>query len=287
MDSNFIFQIDNSFVCNEYKKDNFKIVIDESIVENSCALYFCSHDIYFPNEESVFVNKIVERNFYEWFKIRLKNVRKHIFLRDIHKQWYLSGINAEINSPEKILKFLQFETRGFKVTALGSSAGGYAAVLYGSLLKADKIFSFNGQMELNSLLKSSSGKENPLLFKFENTDLRKYFDLKPFLINDVDIFYFYSKKSTWDVLQVNHIAGSAIERIGFNTAHHGIPFFKCSLHDVLNSSKDELLSFSKKNHNPILFSIRCSGLWRVSIFCIGLLYTIGKNKISFFSRGTS
>jgi hypothetical protein len=280
MNPSAIFQIDHPLVSEEYKKSNYEIILDESVPKGTCALYFCSHDIYFPNEKAAFQKKIIERNSYEWFNRRLKNVHKHIFLRDIHKQWYLTGINSSIDSPEKLFQFLFYETESCTVTTLGSSAGGYAAILYGSLLKADKIFSFNGQTELNSLLKSTSNRLNPILFKFQNTDLKKYYDIKLFLNTDSNIFYFYSINSVWDKQQALHVSDSKINCIGFKTTHHGIPFLKCSLSSVLNLSKLKLISLSNKKFNPILFSIKISGVYPVTIF----LLKISINKIYFFLK---
>ena len=110
-----------------------------------CVVYFSSHNIYYPNTEEVFRKKIIEKDAYEWYSTRIEAGHKHIFIRDIQKQWYIQGINKRINSPEKLLDFLKKECEGYRIITVGSSAGGYAAVLYGSQLGAEKVFSFNGQ----------------------------------------------------------------------------------------------------------------------------------------------
>ena len=61
------------------------------------------------------------------------------FVRDVYKQWYLKGVNAEIDSIEKLYEFLKAETEGYQIVTVGSSAGGYAAVLFGYLLNATKV----------------------------------------------------------------------------------------------------------------------------------------------------
>jgi len=48
---------------------------------------------------------------------------------------------------------LREESKRYSVITLGSSADGFAAVLYGQLLDAEIIYSFNGQFENNPLLK--------------------------------------------------------------------------------------------------------------------------------------
>lgn len=280
-----IFQVDHPLVCQEYEKENFRIVIDEARPEGGCAIYFSSNDIYFPNNEGSFRHRIVEKDSFEWYGNRINGVRKHIFVRDIRKQWYLTGINSRINTPDRLLKFLELETAGLTVVAVGSSAGGYAAVLYGSLLRAERILSFNGQMELNSLLETSNELVNPIIFSRQETDLRRYYDVKPFLRRDAEIFYFYSIASDWDARQAAHIVDSPIKSIGFSSSHHGIPFFKCTLRDVLDFSNEKLIAISGRRHHPLVFSIANSGIWRVGTFSLNLLGTVFRRKVVDMLRG--
>lgn len=267
MKDNFVFQIDHPAVLHEYNKDNYKIIFDEQQQKKYCTLYFSSHSIYFPNEEMDFNDRIISRDAYEWFKSRVSFSHKHIFLRDIFKQWYLEGINSIINSPEKLLGFLREQTRGYKIITIGASAGGYAAVLYGASLGAERILSFNGQMELESLLNKSSESTDPLLFRLQGTPLRKYYDLKPFINDSVNIYYFYSKHSEWDAQQAQHVANLPIHFVPFNIGKHGIPFLKCSLPKVISLGELQLKNMTKAVHHPLIFSIIISGYINVAIYC--------------------
>jgi hypothetical protein len=261
----FVFQTDSDIVKKVYRESpNFIIrYSDDSTNREYCTIYFCSHNIYFPNSESVFMKRIVEGDFYEWYGTRIRKSYKHIFVRDIFKQWYLTGINVEINSPQKLLEFLQQETEGYKVITMGSSAGGYAAVLYGSLLKANRVMAFNPQFEVRSLLTKSDENVDPLIFRLKDTSLSEYYDLRHWIDPiTVDIFCFYSTGSTWDKEQYEHtkdIAG--IHRIAFSTAHHGIPFLKVCLPKVINLDKDTLLALTGRIQHPYLFSVKMAGLW--------------------------
>lgn len=258
----WVFQVDSEAVKAVYDDGNTLIQFDKNCGNrNTCAIYFSSNDIYFPNTEAAFTKRIVEKNFYEWYNTRFEGVYKHIFVRDVHKQWYISGINREVNSPEILLHFLASETQGYSIKTIGSSAGGYAAVLYGSLLNADRVFSFNGQFEIATLLQKSSSAVDPLLFRYADTHLAKYYDLKPFLNEAVDIYYFSSKKSAWDNQQFTHICDiSSIRAIQFDTAHHGIPFVKDALSKVINSNTDDLNRMTKGVHNPVFFSFARIGV---------------------------
>ncbi|WP_397445426.1 hypothetical protein [Polaribacter sp. R77954] len=259
----WVFQVDSHIVQTVYNtQNNYLISYNQDCTDNkTCAIYFSSNDIYYPNAEDIFKKKIVDKNFFEWYGTRIKNVYKHIFLRDVHKQWYLSGINKEISSPEELLKFLMRETIGYSITTIGSSAGGYAAVLYGSMLKAKKAIVFNAQFEINSLLDTSSSNVDPFIFKYRTLPVSEYYDIKPFINNDLDVFYFLSAGSDWDSEQHHHIKDvKSINVIRFNTKHHGIPFLKIAVEKVINLKSEKLRKYTNYTNNPIFFTIRMIGI---------------------------
>lgn len=259
---NYVFQTDSQAVKVAYTTfDNYYIDIDNTQSKKYCALYFSSNNIYFPNQQDVFENAIVNKNRFEWYGTRIKKAHKHIFLRDIKKQWYLTGINSNIDNPISFIEFLKKETKGYKVITIGSSAGGYAAVLYGQLLNAETIYSFNGQFEINSLLERSTEKIDPILFReCDNKDLRPYYDIKDFIVNPKTIHYFCSKNSSWDIGQYNHISAVPMNIYHFNTSHHGIPFIKSILPVLINNPIDGYKKYEGRKLNPILFSVRVGGL---------------------------
>lgn len=260
--TDFVFQTDSDIIREAFEKDNYLVVYNEQCANKSvCAIYFSSNDIYFPNSEEVFRKRIIEKDFYELYQTRITSAYKHIFVRDIKKQWYVSGINSRIHSPELLLTFLQGETEGYSIITLGSSAGGYAAVLYGSLLSAIRVFSFNGQFEVNSLLNTSNAQIDPLLFRNRGSALSKYFDLKDFINRNIDIYYFVSSASEWDYQQYIHISNiPSVKTILFDTNHHGIPFVKSALPFVINLDSIALDKFVGKTFNSISFSIRIVGV---------------------------
>jgi hypothetical protein len=211
---------------------------------------------------------VIKRDIYEWEGITIKGVRKHIFLRDIHKQWYLTGINSNIHSPVLLLDFLRKECDEQRIITVGSSAGGYAAVLYGSLLGAEAVYSFNGQMELCSLLTTSSYGINPLVFKFAESERAKYYDLRHFISKVIQIYYFYSINSDWDSQQAAHVRDLKLIGVGFWSSRHGIPFIKGALPDLWKVSHGALLNLSKSTQHPLMFSIRLSGYVQVIRFMV-------------------
>lgn len=258
-----VFQTDSVIVQQAYQNsDNYLIEYDTNGDKNYCAIYFCSNDIYFPNNEEIFRKRIIEKNFFEWYHSRIKKASKHIFVRDIFKQWYLAGINQKINTPDKLLDFLRKETKGYQLITIGSSAGGYAAILYGSLLCAKQILAFNPQFEIESLLKRSSENKDPLIFRIKD-ERRRFFNIIPYINENTDIYYFYSNASQWDIEQNKQVKSySKIHKIAYNSHHHGIPFLKVALPITINLERNKLIEFSKKSHNPIFFTIQMVGIRR-------------------------
>lgn len=264
----YSFQVDSEIVQSAYNKmPNYLIEYDDDNSRSGlCAIYFCSHDIYFPNNEEQFRKRIVEKNFYEWYRLRVPQAHKHIFVRDIFKQWYFKGINAQINSPEKLLLFLQKETEGYKTICVGSSAGGYAAILYGCQLKSEKVYAFNSRFDFSNKLEKSNETKDPLLFR--NFGLsKKYLDLVTAVdFNSTDVYYFQSINSKLDKPQGVHIKDiKSIHKIRFRTAHHGVPFLKVAIPKVFEMSKEQLFKYENKINSPILFSIGRVGIYNAII----------------------
>lgn len=262
MTENIVFQADDPIVLKEYNNsNNYLIEFTPGVEKTYCALYFSSHSVYNPNNEDAFTRDVIRKNKYEWYGTRIPYAHKHIFLRDLIKQWYLTGINGKINSPETLFRFLEKETDGYKIIAMGSSAGGFASVIYGQLLKADMILSFNGQFEVNSQLKTSTSIIDPIVFRNQhNPELRKYYDTRNFIINPKSIHYFFSKKSEWDFQQQSHITDLEIYKTAFLTGHHGVPFLKSNLPAILRQGKKSLEKISGKTYHPLFFSIMQVGL---------------------------
>ena len=258
-----VFQVDHDLILKSFKEsDNYLIQYNKRGNKEKCVIYFSSNNIYYPNEPQVFQKDIVEKNRFEWYGARITDAHKHILIRDIKKQWFLNGINEEINTPTKLFDFLKRETEGFKnIVTLGSSAGGYAAVLFGQQLNANLIYSFNGQFEVNSQLEKSKESIDPLIFRYkDDTNLRGFYDIKKYITNPKTILYFTSAKSSWDMEQQAHISDLKMQTFSFSTSHHGIPFIKSILPKLLNMDVDELIKHKGGNINPILFSIRVGGL---------------------------
>ncbi|MFR9547138.1 MAG: hypothetical protein SNJ29_16420 [Rikenellaceae bacterium] len=276
-----VFQTDSDIVNDVYfNQSNYLVEYDDKCSSTEyCAIYFCSNDIYYPNREDIFRKRIVEKNFFEWYGSRVAKAHKHIFIRDIFKQWYLSGINSTINDPEKLEAFLKEATKGYKTIMVGSSAGGYAAILYGSLLHASRVIAFNPQFEINSLLKKSNETIDPLLFRLRDSSVSKYYDIVPIINSAVPIYYIYSDSSPWDASQKKHVGElDNLYEIPFNSKHHGIPFLKVALNVVLNLTEKDFIKYQNNRQNPIIFTIKMVGVIETFTGLIKQLYKSYKKR---------
>ena len=288
MKSDVTFPITSPLVRECYaQEDNFlveftPVAVSSEDIPPVCAIYFSSHGLYYPNTEEAFRQNILKNNRFEWQRNKVPYASKHIFLRDLHKQWYLTGVNAELDTPEKLKNFLRCETKGYRVVCLGSSAGGYAAMLFGSLLDASLVISFNGQLNLNLLLDDPEKEAaNPIVFaNRENPGLNRYYNLDRFIENRNDFFYFHSARSAIDIQQLAGIT-VPINVIRFATGHHGIPFPRCCLRKLLSYSAEDFLRYKNMTFNPVAFSIRVAGIKNTVYFGLKVVWT--QIKARFFS----
>lgn len=242
-------------------------ILDLKQDDDRCFIYFSSNSIYAPNTREAFEQKLIRENRFDWKNNIVTSSRKAIFIRDILKTWYIKGINSEINSIEKILEFLKQETKGLRVTCVGSSAGGYAATLFGSLLEAERVFNFSGQFSLFKHIEPEDIRiEHPLLVENEHvSEINQYFSLISYIQNSsVPVFYFYPNRCDLDKPQAQEVASlSTVYSYAFNAAEHARTCYPVNLLDLLIKSNDELISLHLKHKckviHPLDFSLSVSG----------------------------
>ena len=87
----------------------------------------------------------------EWFYLNnifdlINEEYKVLFLRDVNNEWYLNGLKGLSDNIDKTIEFLKkkiIESECENIVMIGSSAGGFGAILYGTLLNVNKIIVFN------------------------------------------------------------------------------------------------------------------------------------------------
>lgn len=218
-----------------------------------CIIYFSSNFVFHPNTKEAFYDQIIKKDRYEWFHTRIDCGSKHIFMRDIKKRHYLTGINSNLDTIEKVIDFLKSETEGYKIITVGSSSGGFGAVFFGQKLNAERIYCFNGQFVLDYRCTF-------FWSETEKTLAKRYSDIRDYLKTPSRIFYFCSNKSIGDIRQFKYIENTGINIFSFNTSVHGVPFLKNNLPVVLNLKIHELETLSNKRYDPLFFSIKMVGI---------------------------
>ncbi len=279
-----IFQVNSPSVLKGFEANNYHIDFNtnDDCDQYLCVIYFSSNEIYYPNTINAFNYSINERDKYEWKNNQFPNAHKHIFIRDIRKQWYMGGINSKLDSTVKVYEFLKEESKGYRVHTVGSSAGGFAAILFGSLLNAIRVYAFNAQLNLKVNMQTSSPKVDPILFqKADIEEYKRYFDLSNFINNKVDYFYFQSCHSKMDLEQYDALSRQAkqsLKIIRFKTANHGFPFLRINLPHVLKFNEKDLNLLVNKTFHPIAFSIDLIGVTATLKFMIKALVNRYKKK---------
>ncbi|NDP28016.1 MAG: hypothetical protein GZ087_11405 [Flavobacterium sp.] len=263
--NDFIFQVDSDLVKKVYfESENIMIIDDQDTTSNLCVIYFSSNELYYPNTKSSFTNAILKRDKYEWSNNRFPDAKRHIFVRDIQKQWYIEGVSAKMNTPKLVAEHLIKLCKDYIVFTIGSSAGGFAALLFGSIIKAKRVYAFNSQLDLTIIIKNSNAFVDPILFKYLQDDSRlKCYKIANFMTKDIKYFYFQSANSKMDIDQYNTCSEkNLLKKIEFATSNHGFPFLRHNLLYVLRLSENELEEMTRHNLHPFIFSVKIDGFCR-------------------------
>lgn len=131
--------------------------------------------------------------FFEFRNFLQENFSKynqHFFV-DKKTLWYTKGIEDISTNIDETLEYLKQLTEGYEhVIFIGASMGGYAALLYGSLLNVDHVIAFRPQTIIsNELNPAINLKENPM-------DL-SYYDIRK-VINPKTEYHIYGDSSITD-----------------------------------------------------------------------------------------
>lgn len=229
-----------------YCNDNY-LIKNYNSKSNICYVFFSSLSLY-PSRDEFALKEVCDNNRYEWDKIAsndkiIKNSSRIIFLRDLHKVFYQKGINAELNSIEKMADFINDNTEGFDVYLIGSSAGGYAALLFSSLIKnVKRVYSFGGIL---NLALHSSYYESTFFGDFD----KKYSNISSMISKSALIYHFYGSQSQYDLNEIAEIDKKSFNNIVFiplkSKKHAPRPSGR-DLVKILTCSDNHLIKISNK-----------------------------------------
>ena len=132
--------------------------------------------------------------FVNFLNNNFKDISKHFYIDD-HCEIYHKGISGISNNIDETVAYLQNEIKNYKnVIFFGNSGGGYAAILFGSLLKINTVIAF----------------VPPTILRRTNIIDEKYRDISKY-INDVTTYCIYGDESIINENNCHHI--SHCERI--------------------------------------------------------------------------
>lgn len=261
-----------------YHRENYK-VIDLENESNICLVCFSSNGLYYPNTVKEFEKQIIIRDIYEWENICCSNMvmdyaKRIIFVRDIFKQWYVSGINENYNSIDKVYELLLQLTKGYQVVTLGGSSGGYAAVIFGIRLNAVKVYSFSGQFTIMDEVEDYF-----FLKRYKNNEVyAQYYELDKLLKNNksVPIYYFYPANCMQDVQQFNYIKHDEnIYSFAFKYSTHATTMYRCNFPYIVIKSNEELYQLFQKCKGSVFTKKK---FLFVSTDWLSFWYELKKNK---------
>ena len=197
-----------------------------------------------------------DRDWFEWYNHKNRSIDKAIYIKDPYKSWYLGGVNSTYDTVSKLLKFLVNETNGYKnITAIGASSGGYASLLFGTKLKANKILIFSAYFDLEN--KKSYILENLKKYNKSTKQFEEYKDITDLVNNsNSNIYYFVGKYSKEDQDQIRYSKNiTHLKTFLFNSYIHGIPFCRGNLTSLVFLDIDELNKLYLINKNKTISSL--------------------------------
>lgn len=260
----------NDIVETLYKKDNY-LIIDNCNESNKCVVFFSSNGLYYPNTRESLITTVLEKDKFEWKNIASNKLvesyyARMIFIRDIHKLWYVYGISKQVNTIDKMLSLLKDITNGYEVTLVGNSSGGYLATLVGAILNVEKIISFSGQLNLFPAIYYSS--DDSLGEVSRNKENTKYFDLSQWLKkSNVPLFYFYANMNSDDVDQKKILESMQKDNTfiyAFNSSIHGVLMEGVIYPYILTASIEKLISI--RNDSRVYTSISFARKIKIPIY---------------------
>ena len=226
----------NLIIKNRQGMSNIVIEDGDDSDSHVIAVYCSSNGIYFPNDEKTFCNRIIDQNKYDWKNNRFLGVRAHIYIRDLWKQWYVEGVNAHLNSIDRVAHYLQnWKKRDDQFIFLGSSAGGYMACILACIL-GGTAYAFSPQITL------SLEEKNWLLLRHSNdVAFQKWYDINDKILGaDAEFFIFFGKRNLEDVHQLMRIKNcKRVFLLPFSTNKHGVVCFSSNVR-VFNKKKEKL-----------------------------------------------
>ena len=163
---------------------------------------------------------------FEFKNFLQKNVDCHfIFVKDTNQCWYHKGAIGLGNNIENVtqnLKNIIKKINYSKVVTIGGSMGGFAALLFGSLLNVDGIISFSAQTFIdkeNRRLYDDDRWSKQIKYVHKNFQ-KKYFDLSFLEFNNIKVYSIYGKDDRLDKIHSQKLKSKGINISSYSGGHN-------------------------------------------------------------------
>ena len=153
-----------------------------------------------------------------------------IYIKDLKHHWYLTGIPGAGNTVPEITEFLKgkaTEFRATRVITLGTSAGGFAALLFGAQIGATSIIAISPQTFMNkwNCIRYLDYRwlDRVVEVYRANDDNRQFLDIKS-LVSEYqgDVTLIYDVTHRLDNLHAGRISGNHIVRVEEKSGGHNV-----------------------------------------------------------------
>lgn len=161
------------------------------------------------------------------------------------------------------------------MVTVGASAGGYAAVLFGSLLQAEYALCFAGQFSIEYVLPRTGEHYYKYLFDFyRNANSCPYFNLTAILKNSqLPVYYFLPVGSEPDQEQfrtVSHLEN--IHTFYIQDSTHGVALYAPAVKKLIQASPEEIRKIFEKYKgrklHKFLLSFMLANKWEFIVFAL-------------------
>jgi len=213
-----------------------------------------NHILFEENKEStelvVYFSSASSNKSFEGYNLMSQYEQNKLFIRDPYRTWYHGSKDGALKTVEDHISCIKSYIENFdthKITFIGASMGGYAALLFGSIFNVGKIIAFSPQIILNSKVPFTPNVE------VQYDDISSV--IKANNSSNIDIWF--GEEEPVDFYQIYHIMSE--KKINFfpvkDSAHNVLFFFKTKfvLHDLYDFYfKNKKLDFPLHNSNYML-----------------------------------
>ncbi|CAA6825485.1 MAG: Unknown protein [uncultured Sulfurovum sp.] len=182
-----------------------------------------------------------------------------LFINDNTASYYNSSINGLCNNVDELIEIQRkvIDTYAWeKVICIGSSMGGYASLLFGSILKVDQVIAFSPQIDLEKPFSINPQKKITLIYKDLSSLINNNYETKYTILSSTHLEDIYNvlkikKKNNIDLFLLNYCSFCQGHNILKEMSTNGISLQKL----FLDLSNENYLFLETNNFNALFSNL--------------------------------